>query len=230
MFLVFNCIPAYHFRKGCGDPRYLDVEELVPGGAAELREMLNSAASAIRQRYPDPNASGANSVGVPPPVHQGTAGRRQQLEQGSIRILPSLSPGGNDTRTMPYQRATLPTATSDPKYLLLCINTKRGLVKPEHVDVSSITNDQFLFQNIERAYRAARRCNDWDLGMLFPRPAQVPGWIPRLLPLSLRINVGLPNWLLPQLEDCRIFIPKTVEFAQVGHMVNASSSFITSLR
>lgn len=182
--------------------------------------MLQSAASAVRQHNPSPGDSTSSPLRIPRQIHLFSTGQSQQPHQGPIQNLPSLDRSGYEPDTTAYRSCSLSAAISEPKYLLLCVNTKRGLIKPEHVNVSSITNDQFLFQGIEAAYREIRKHSDWDLGMLFPRRVRVPEWLLRLLWIPRPVDVGLPQWLLSHLEDCRIFIPKTVEFAQVSCMLS----------
>ena len=91
-------------------------------------------------------------------------------------------------------------------------------MKQAPIDVSSITNDQFLFQEIQREYSRVRQEHEWNLAMLFPKQVQIPSWILRLLSMAPPRHLKLPCWLASHLEDCRIFIPTRVEFVQVRNI------------
>jgi hypothetical protein len=134
--------------KGCGDLRYLDVDELEPGGADELQELLNVDAS-------------QSSSSVPAkPIQAYLVPQITQHDGGQSR------PAQTSPMFVPNERCSLSSFTNfsrpameapNPKYLIVCINTKRGLVIPHHIEVSSIANDQFLFEQINLAYLSVRR-------------------------------------------------------------------------
>ncbi|KAM5357009.1 hypothetical protein ACJZ2D_016704 [Fusarium nematophilum] len=103
--------------------------------------------------------------------------------------------------------------TTEPKYLLVCVNTKRGLAKLEHIDVSSVTNDQFLFDEIRRVYCSVRRGHEWDIAGLLPSRIPLPCWPLTALSISTPSCLELSG-LSARFGDGRLFIPKRVEFVQ----------------
>lgn len=55
----------------------------------------------------------------------------------------------------------------DFQFLLLCVNT-RASPNLIHVDVSGLTNDQYLFRKISEEYKHARKSHEWRVSMFFP--------------------------------------------------------------
>src|SRR4051812_12792466 len=146
------------YFQGCGDLRYLDVEELVLGGARELQELLKAEARAVRHHSQQATqADPSSGLPAPPPqAHLQATGRQggHSQNQGLGQGVPSHTPTGTSARTVGpvHQVLSPPNRLGDTKYLILCVNTKRGLVTPEHLDVSSISNDQYLFEQVNTAY------------------------------------------------------------------------------
>ncbi|KAJ4258966.1 hypothetical protein NW762_008054 [Fusarium torreyae] len=82
------------YRCGCGDLRYLDVEELVPGGADELQEILRADAQAVRQRGSVQDTSSSNLPALPPEAHLTPLGQRNnQGHDESAQGSRSQGPG-----------------------------------------------------------------------------------------------------------------------------------------
>ncbi|KAF4999074.1 hypothetical protein FDECE_11633 [Fusarium decemcellulare] len=142
---------SYDPIQGCGDLEYLDVEELAPGGAAEFQQAIREDARVVRHHAP----GGSNSYGVAPPapahLDLPQSGRGQNQ---ACPTLPSINssiptpPGTTSSGQASSRRAT----TIERKCLLVRVNTKRQLTKLENIDVSPVTNDQFLFDEIRRVY------------------------------------------------------------------------------
>ncbi|KAJ4182612.1 hypothetical protein NW759_017118 [Fusarium solani] len=62
--------------------------------------------------------------------------------------------------------STLST-TQDAQYLLLCVNTKNSTVLA-HVEVGSLTSDQYMFQQIHQEYQRVREEHEWRISMIIP--------------------------------------------------------------
>jgi hypothetical protein len=84
--------------------------------------------------------------------------------------------------------------------LILCINTKRELVTPEHIEVLSITNGKCLFQRINDAYLNVRKGHEaWatvaqgNQSRAENQPAQQGPPTPSVPKDDLRILARLPE-------------------------------------
>ena len=190
---------------------------MAPGGAAELQEHLNAGARAVRLRSNAQTVS-SSPPSSPQPARISPSSQSHDQRRRPIQSLPQLRSnepnGGSDTTSV--QRLTKSNRTSEPKYLLLCVNTRRDLALMEHIEVSSMTNDQYLFQDIQSEYSRMRRNQQWNLGMVFPNDIRIPNWILRVLCIPAPRHIQFPAWLGKRLENCRIFIPKKAEFVQVN--------------
>jgi len=203
--------------QGCGDLIYFDVEEVDPGGVDELRQILLAKSRSIRE-----HSYGQDGVNHPvslPQAHLSSpVDASNQGQPGPIQRLPTMntSTPRNDSMSSETQRLSTVDTSVERKYLLLCVNTKLGLTKVTHLDVSSTANDQYLFQDIYSEYSRMRRDHEWNLAVLFPTRLRVPRWLYNLVDLSPLRYIKLPSWLVGSLDDYRIFIPKKVEFVQVS--------------
>lgn len=61
--------------------------------------------------------------------------------------------------------------TRVPQFLLLSVNTKNSTTLAQ-IEVSTFTNDQYLFQELQRAYEKIRQGHEWILLMFIPKLAR----------------------------------------------------------
>ena len=181
--------------------------------------MLDSAASAVREHNPNRGVPASSLPEAPQQAHMASSHRRQKSQQGPAQNLPGSGSIEQGTNVTSHESPPTPSQTTEPKYLLLCVNTKRSLTIMRHLEVSSLSNDQYLFQNINQEYHAIRKHDVWNLGMLIPESISVPEWILRLMAKETPISRRLPEWVLSLLENSKVFIPKTAEFAQVSYFL-----------
>lgn len=173
-----------------------DVKELHPGAALKLQTKLREAAAAVaRPQY------GSSYPSRPPQAH----------------ILPSWSSQANSSESSPSHAPFHGTNATDshsdpttawsatasnilasvptPQYVLLCVNTRR-LRTLEHVKVSTVMNDEFLFDALRGSYEIARNPHNWTLPL-----------IPHSAPLS--------NWLWRYVGDMSILTPTSADYVRV---------------
>ncbi|KAI9150878.1 Isotrichodermin C-15 hydroxylase [Paramyrothecium foliicola] len=198
---------------GCGDLRYLDVEEIVPGAASELKETIMQNAAAVRQRVPTEDAVSSNLPTAPNQTHltpmshqRGQPVAEFPIEEHNVLRAPNA--------ISKSQTSMLDNRALRIKYLIVCINTKRGLVIPRHLDVSSVTNDQYLFEAIRAAYSEIKREHQWSLATVFTTELDIPSWMLRLLWITQRRKARLPAWLDHWVQTSTLFVPKRAEFVQ----------------
>ena len=86
-------------------------------------------------------------------------------------------------------------AHEDPQYLLLCVNTKNSTALV-HVEVGSLSSDQYLFHHIPQEYQRVRSEHEWRISLL------IPSWIHKLLH---SISARLPK--LPSSPARILFLP-----------------------
>lgn len=199
--------------QGCGDLRYVDIEESIPGGAAELQREIEVAVRAVS----DGNQAQGSfcPLATLPRAHLPSNHGHDHFPR-----LPTLhSPGSGDpssfiaTQTTGDSMATI--TDTEPKYLLVCVNTKRSIIKVAHIEVASLTNDQLLFREVQRAYSEIRQNCEWSLGSIFSKRIRIPDWFLKRLSMALPRYLEPPGRLMRYLEDCKMFIPNKVEFVQV---------------
>ncbi|KAF7520040.1 hypothetical protein G7054_g12904 [Neopestalotiopsis clavispora] len=200
---------------GCGELCYIDVEDVVPGGAAELEADIRKKAALIRSRNPDGHSPSRDNIQTPARVHFSASRLSRNGEQGTpIQPLPTSSQqsqGRNVTDALSQEQSVEIEAVAQ-KYLLLCVNTKHGLVKLVHIDVSDHRNDQFLFQEIRNEYMIARQGHDWNVATLFPPGNLIPRLILNLISMISLPNLGIYQLIAGTFQDCRIFVPRKIEF------------------
>ncbi|KAF4957803.1 hypothetical protein FSARC_11179 [Fusarium sarcochroum] len=133
------------YRCGCGDLRYLDVEELVPGGANELQETLRSDAQAVQQRGPPQEPSSSSLPTSPPEVHLTPLGQRHnQTHDQSVRGSQSQGPSEQSTsdRSSINRTVMLPTCQKHLIFQLMPVRKEiyaGNLVKPEVPGYEEVT-------------------------------------------------------------------------------------------
>jgi hypothetical protein len=197
----------------------VDLEELVPGGAAELEQEIRKEAHLVRCHVPNSSTSPSNNIQTPAPVHLTTSNLSRHGGQGApIQGLPTGSEASQSSNiaNAPAQASAMGNANTTMKYLLLCVNTKDGVAKLEHIDVSTLTNDQYLFNEIREVYKTARQGHDWNLATLLPGNGKIPKWIQALISIIPPCNIKFPKWMTGALQDCRLFVPRKMKFVKVS--------------
>ncbi|KAK3997924.1 hypothetical protein QBC44DRAFT_376363 [Cladorrhinum sp. PSN332] len=190
---------------GCGDTVYLDVRELSDGGIERLKRRILLSVAAVKNTA----GPGSNGVTTPGQAYLGPRGNathpninRHGSNLGAARPAQTSparqsgsSTGGNSQS--PGTASNRATNQSPPqgcaqqlRYLLLCVNTRSlaVLVQPE---VSSLTNDQYLFHRISEAYHATRHSHELDIMSLFI-PTFAREWLSNLFQKMGRLQV--PFW------------------------------------
>lgn len=175
--------------QGCDEFSHLDVRELSPGGFQRFRQRLFNSAIAVRTKSHEQPSS--TKPGRPPQAHLNPSTGSTQARAEAQHSIPNYQPsqssqlGNNQSDSIIFQ-------THDPHYLLLCVNTKNSTVVV-HIDVSSFSSDQYLFQQIRQEYRRIRDEHEWGISKTIPTCVRnalnrISARLPKLpsLPSSLR--------------------------------------------
>lgn len=178
--------------------------------------MLRAHAQAVRHCNPAQESSSSSLPTSPPEAHLSPLGQRNSQAHGQPARSSQSSESVEQRTSHETSMNRTMTGPIRSKHLIVCINTKRGLVTPQHIDVSSVTNDQYLFESIKTAYSEVRREQEWNLASLLSGKIKVPGWILRLLSITSPKQIELPRWLMHHLQKCIFFIPKKAEFVQAS--------------
>lgn len=196
--------------KSCGELVYLDLRELKPGGIQRFWERLN--AFIVRSGHQSPDGVPPTP---PPQVHMRSDVPAIQTDSGAAqpgvqRYRPSQSSQGG---------ATVPAITTaqnvEPQFLLLCINTKNSTTLA-HVEVGSLTSDQYLFQEVSKAYQKTREGHQWGISMV------LPAW---LSDLCQRTSKWLSRfWLLPDSPNMFSLLSRVYSTARLYRV--ASGDFV----
>lgn len=75
----------------------------------------------------------------------------------------------------------------DLQYLLLCVHTRTSTTLV-HVEVSRFSNDQYLFEELRRAYQRARKENEWKLYMI------IPIWLQKIIQAVSKKLLVIPGY------------------------------------
>lgn len=183
----------------------MDVKELVPGGIARFQQRFReSTAAAAVERSDQGNSTGPASTHpvAPPQAHVRSAGQERTqlagpLTQHTFDHIPdqlNKRTGGTQGVEMRY------TWALNPRYLLLCVNTKR-LTTLVHIDLTLVNHDQTLCRQIRHHYQETRQLYEWRLSML------VPKWL-------------CPNRLVTFCKNLHVYIPQTADFVKVHGLLS----------
>lgn len=149
---------------------FTDVKELLPGSAERLQETLRQSAATTAAQ----SSSSKGGPAAPPLTHLSSNGQ-QTTAAGHAPERSSSTPNPRDPIPA-SNRSALPIPPGQPtmsQYLLLCVNTKR-LRALEHVEVTSLMNDEHLFQANLEAYEHIRDLQTWKPILTWvPIPKQV---------------------------------------------------------
>jgi hypothetical protein len=115
------------------------------------------------------------------------------------------------------QACSTTSRNEDSQFVLLCMN-KKGSTVLVHVEVSSLTNDQYFFQQIYQEYQTLRREHGFRLSMIFPLRVYnflraISIWLPRLPSLSRRFQ--FPSIPFPNLPEMHILKIESGDFVRV---------------
>lgn len=153
-----------------------------------------------------------NRLENPPQVHLNNSS--VAFSSRSTRYIPS----NTDLLQSTQRENPLVTSPSDqdPKYLLLCINTKDATVL-SHVEVVSLTDEQHLFEQILIEYQTARENSEFRITSL------VPQWLSKISnAISTRIPIitYLPkisslSAMLRHFHQMRLYRIESGDFVQV---------------
>ncbi|KFY10697.1 hypothetical protein V492_04887 [Pseudogymnoascus sp. VKM F-4246] len=134
------------WESAYGKPLYIDVKESIKGGAEQLQERLRKSASLTQKAEPH-SAPTAGVPSLPPPVHV----RRNPGTQGNPRDSSTrYTPGRQADPVATSSRSNLTTSNEqqlEKRYLLLCFSTSKSK-SFRQIDVTDLSNDQYLFQRI----------------------------------------------------------------------------------
>lgn len=169
-----------------------DVKELQPGAALRLQARLREAAAAVaRPQYDSSHPSRPSQAHISPAWSS-----QANSSEFSSSHAPSHETSARDSHADPTtaRSATainIPANAATPRYVLLCVNTRRSRTL-KHVNVSTVMNDEFLFDALRGSYNLARKTHDWTLPL-----------IPHFAPLLKRLwwYVGDMSILTPTSAD-----------------------------
>ncbi|KAJ6028867.1 hypothetical protein N7540_004443 [Penicillium herquei] len=186
---------------GCGELSYLDVRELSAGGLERFRRRLLNSVAAVGTQSQNP--PGSIRLEPPPQAHLNTGLSSNLPIQNRVpHHLSSPSTQLEDT-----QAGSATSQNHDPQFVLLCMNTKNSTVLV-HIEVSSLTNDQYFFQQMYQEYRRVREKHEFSFSMIVPLWIRnffcaVSTRLSRLLSLSRLFH--FPSILRPTLPEMRLF-------------------------
>lgn len=173
-----------------------DVKELHPGAALKVQTRLREAAAAVaRPHY------GSSYPSRPPQAHISPSWRSQtNSSESSTSHAPShgtsaTDPPSDPTTAQSVTAINMLASAATAQYVLLCVNTRR-LRTLKHVKVSTVMNDEFLFDALRGSYNIARKPHTWTLPL-----------IPYFTPLS--------NWLWRYVGDMSILTPTSADYVRV---------------
>ncbi|KAJ3495458.1 hypothetical protein NLG97_g3384 [Lecanicillium saksenae] len=171
------------YTCSCGDVTYFDVKETSPGGIDAIRRRLHASANEHAYTEYHQGTSAPSSPRLPPPVHArpgsapvASSGGHQPITPGSGQpSRPEAQPGEN------VAASTTTSESVELQFLLVCIDVRRIAILTQ-VEVSSFTNDQFMFKEIHNIYEKAVEDHAWKVSTIFPRwlRTKVPD-LPKLL-------------------------------------------------
>lgn len=116
---------------------------------------------------------GSTAPERPPPAYLSSneSAHRPRLERHLNPLPPGCSPwdgeADNDEDPDGLTRGRQSDLARDLQYLLLCVHTRTSTTLV-HVEVGRFSNDQYLFEELRRAYQRAREENEWKLSMIVP--------------------------------------------------------------
>jgi hypothetical protein len=129
-----------------------------------VRELSPGGIERFQQRFLDSIAAAAASAALEPPPR---AHLHPRTAAGPGDALDQTAQVENNQVSSTVAQGPL----RDARFLLLCVNT-RNLASLVHVDVSSITVDEYLFRNIYKEYRKVREEHEWSVSMMVPLRAR----------------------------------------------------------
>jgi hypothetical protein len=173
-----------------GRPLYIDVKELAQGAAERLQERFRSCA--MNKASPSSQSFSGTSVCVdpistPPPAHL-------RADTGNSS---NINKNGDCTALTDVRGRDISQTSHESRYLLLCFSTHQSETFRQ-VDVTNLTNDQFLFSCIRDIYIEIKNEESWYVKVPLITSLRPPGWI---------------LWLL---GDLHFFTPKEVNFVSVS--------------
>ncbi|KAI1422361.1 hypothetical protein F5Y12DRAFT_763192 [Xylaria sp. FL1777] len=152
------------YHCGCGELSYLDVKELSPGGMQRFRQRLTASSRTAMMHPQSPQNSTSPTLPAQAYLRNNT----------NSQHLPTQFQGPSSPLPEDYQATSIESQTSSsnsqrpiPQYLLLCVNTKSSTTLLQ-LEISSISNDQYLFEKISQEYQRVRRDYEWHISRIIP--------------------------------------------------------------
>ena len=206
---------------------YVDVKELSDGGIERFRQRLLRSIAAVKTH---PSSTPASTLQPPPQAH---------LSPTSGSNTPSSVPSkaghgqhsGPSQSTQPGHAQVSGTGPQDPhsRFLLLCISTNNSTTLV-HIEIGSLTNDQYLFQKVDEEYRRVRDKHTFGLSRVIPLQVRrfFTGLSTRfhsLTSMPNHLNFGfLSRIAMPELA---IFKVSSGDFVRVGFFPFCPSNLTT---
>ncbi|KAE8363618.1 hypothetical protein BDV27DRAFT_158635 [Aspergillus caelatus] len=176
-----------HYRCGCGELSYIDVKELSIGGIEKARQSLLASIAAVSNgRH---NSPSSNYIYPPPQAHLN--------DRVSVTVSNRNSALNNAANGQPLQSTVIGniqaegtmSQNQEAQFLLMCVNTKNSTMLV-HIEVGSLTSDQYLFQQMHQEYQRVRKEHEFRIANT------LPSWVCNLL---RTISIKIPTLLsLPQ--------------------------------
>lgn len=175
---------------------FADIKEIHPGAALALQSKLRQAAAAVKQpQYSSPNPSRPPQVHLLPSYSAQINFSGDRTSSGAPRAT-SATGARTDITNIGLAALTGAPITQPPRYVLLCVNARRLRIL-EHVDVTTITTDEALFDLLREKYSLTREPHKWKLPLL-------------------RWTVPIGRYLFGYRVDVSILSPKSADYVRVG--------------
>lgn len=160
----------------------------------------------------------SSSHPAPPPQVHLNPNSSTYVGSGKIAQPNETTDWSRDTRIESGQRDGVTSHNQDAQFVLVCINTKNSTALI-HLEVSSLTNDQYFFQQMYQEYTELRRKHEFNLSMIIPlwihdSLQAASALIPRLPSLPWRFQ--FPSTLLPTLPEMHLSKITSGDFVRVG--------------
>lgn len=175
------------------------VKEVSAGAANDLQQEIRLCAASTGQ---SPNAPlQAHTL----PSNSRLGGKSQPLQtMPLLNVNPPTAPtGGQIANALVPNAQGLQCNSPSRAFVLLCVDAKR-LKYLEHIDVTSLKNDQHMFKLIREAYIRVRDQHDWKVSMMLPK------W--------------LPFWAW--IDTMSLLVPKSADYIKVSR--TATPAYLTA--
>lgn len=197
------------YRQGCGEISYLDIKEQSPGGIQRFRQRLLNSTTAVREKSQEQYSP--TRPAHPPRAHLNPSTNPAQARTEAPQSLPHYR-SSQPPQLQNSQSDSTIFLTDNPHYLLLCVNTRNSTALV-HIDVSSLTSEQYMFQRICQEYQRIRDEHGWGIS--------------KAIPLCIHSASNAISARLPELPNFLSFFSRfTHKFSQIRIHKISSGDFV----